>query len=116
MFVTIRRRFVGKYLNKNNINLIFKVAFPIVFLGLLIVCIRGGFKKFPINASWSYYTTKPLLNQSAVNSSWNFIKALTESEEIMENPYIFFDEQTEKKLVNSLYADSDSTAFILTNN
>ena len=73
------------------------ILFFLNFLGL-----RGGLQTFPIDRSWSYFSEKTLLNQAAVNSSWNFMAALTEKEEITDNPYQYFEKNKCNQIFNSL--------------
>jgi len=79
-----------------------KMVFVVSFFLLVFVGLRGGAQTFPINRSWSYFSEKTLLNQAAVNSSWNALAALTESNEIEANPYNFFNAEKENRIFKSL--------------
>ncbi len=76
--------------------------FFVLLLPLLIIGIRGGFQIFPIDRSWSYYSEKPLLNQAAVNSTWNCLASLVEKEEVAVNPYIYMNDSTSQHIFDQL--------------
>jgi phosphoglycerol transferase MdoB-like AlkP superfamily enzyme len=40
-------------------------------LGLTFLSVRGGWQLAPISQSMSYFSSKPILNHAAVNTSWN---------------------------------------------
>ncbi|NVN96333.1 MAG: sulfatase-like hydrolase/transferase [Bacteroidetes bacterium] len=92
-----------------------KLIFFSLFLPLLIIGIRGGIQIFPIDRSWSYFSEKPLLNQAAVNSTWNCLASLVEKEELSKNPYKYMDDSTSKLFFTQLTAatplDSTSSVF-----
>lgn len=72
-----------------HINWAIKSGFAILLLFFVFVGIRGGLQTFPIDRSWSYFSDKTLLNQAAVNSTWNAMAAITEKDEFEVNPYNF---------------------------
>ncbi|MDL2315193.1 sulfatase-like hydrolase/transferase [Bacteroidales bacterium OttesenSCG-928-C19] len=115
LLVWIYLRFISKNLKKEGkYPLVFSIAFPVLFLGLLFIGARGGLQSWPINARVAYFSKQPLMNLSSVNSFWNFLDVLRTKEDLQENPYSYFDDNEMNRIVNDLYAVQDSTTFILT--
>lgn len=54
---------------------------------LCLLAIRGGPQDDPINKSWSWFSTKPVLNQAAMNSMWNLMEVVVKPAEFEGNPY-----------------------------
>ncbi len=110
--------FYNKFINVDfKLNIVKWYKKTVLIILLLFSCflgLRGGLQTFPIDRSWSYFSEKTLLNQSAVNSSWNFVAALSEKEEFEVNPYQFFDNNKCNAIFDSLtqYVN-DSTISIL---
>jgi len=91
-----------------------KILFIILIPLILIIGVRGGFQKFPMDKTWVYYSTHSVLNQTALNGSWNFTKTLLEPKQLKENPYNYFSREEAKQLLNELLAvNSDSVVSIL---
>jgi phosphoglycerol transferase MdoB-like AlkP superfamily enzyme len=88
------------------------VFFP-VFIFIDIILIRGGFQLAPINQSSVYFSDKPLLNHTAVNTEWNLIHSFIENHFSNENPYRYYDSKEAENKVHALYTESDSTLKIL---
>jgi len=100
----------------NEIKKVKKVLLSIVLLIISFVGLRGGLQTFPIDRSWSYFSEKTLLNQAAVNSTWNFFASFTEKEEFDKNPYNFFNNTEVEKIFASLTTkEQDKTISILNN-
>ncbi len=43
----------------------------LLLLGITFLCIRGGWQLAPISQSMAYFSSRPILNHAAVNTSWN---------------------------------------------
>lgn len=74
---------------------------PVVFL-LLFIGIRGGVQLAPINQSFAYFSSRPFLNDAAVNTLWNLAFSLTKNQK--SNPYLFYDQEWASHQLDSLYA------------
>lgn len=83
---------------------------------LLLTGIRGGWKRFPISESISYFSTRSILNDAAVNPTWNLIRSLlSHYSHERYNPYTYFPDAEAHRIVDSLYHfPKDTTAFVLT--
>ncbi len=54
-----------------------------IWLPLSVLALRGGLQVAPINQSFAFFSKYPGLNYAAINSTWNFIFTLTESQDEM---------------------------------
>ncbi len=105
-FIRLKGSFKGSHWLK-------KIIFFILLIPLLALGIRGGFQIFPIDRSWSYFSEKPILNQAAVNSTWNCLASLVEKEEVSTNPYKYMDDSTAQIIFNQLTSiEKDSNTYI----
>jgi len=103
-----------KYIHiKNPISIdhwYIKIIFFLLLFAVIVLGIRGGFQIFPIDRSWSYFSEKPLLNQAAVNSTWNCLASLVEKEEVVTNPYQYMSDSASQAIFDQLTAvEKDST-------
>ncbi|SFV34102.1 LTA synthase family protein [Thermoflavifilum thermophilum] len=83
---------------------------------LLFTGIRGGWKRFPISESISYFSTHSMLNDAAVNPTWNLVRnLLSHYSHERYNPYHYFSDAEAHQIVDSLYAvPKDTIPTILT--
>jgi phosphoglycerol transferase MdoB-like AlkP superfamily enzyme len=79
----------------------------------LIIPIRGGFQLAPMNESAVFYSTNPLLNNTAVNVPWNFIHSLLEKNYETLNPYITGSETRTAEIIKMLYESHGKSEKIL---
>lgn len=49
----------------------------LLVLGLTFLSVRGGWQLAPISQSMAYFSSKPILNHAAVNTSWNLAQDVT---------------------------------------
>jgi phosphoglycerol transferase MdoB-like AlkP superfamily enzyme len=114
--------FLSKYVidfgfKKPDAPLILKPVIIVLLLGLNLVIIRGGLQLAPIAQSNAYFSDKPILNQSALNTEWNLIQNVVENVQSPGNPYLFMPPQQAAALVDSMYAvKKDTTLHILNTN
>jgi phosphoglycerol transferase MdoB-like AlkP superfamily enzyme len=114
-FILIRfyQRFFSFKLNLKS-KIFFKILFIVCVPFALIIGIRGGFQTFPLDRSWVYFSRHSVLNQAALNSSWNFIHAVIDPVELKENPYRFFSDEQADQYVKKLHdVSNDSTPYFL---
>ncbi len=79
------------------------ILFFMVFLGALIIPIRGGFGVAPINAGAVYFSDKMFLNHTAINAVWN-VGTSAFAQRPLKNPYEFGDPAEAKSVVDTLTA------------
>lgn len=66
-----------------------RIAVAVLFPVLCIIALRGGPQDDPINKSWSWYSSRPVLNLAALNSVWNALEIAVQPAEFEANPYTY---------------------------
>lgn len=91
------------------------VAFFPIWLGLLIVGLRGGLQEIPINQSAAYFTNHPLINVAGVNSLWNLGNVYFQNQNsLVNNPYKTMSDEKASFLFNEIYkTEIDSSTQML---
>ena len=87
--------------------------FIIVFMGCLIIPIRGGFQLAPLNQSSVYFSTNNYANHAAINASWNFLHSLVSKGSSGKNPYQYLAQQKVKQVTDSLYSAQGATLQVI---
>lgn len=87
---------------------------PITLL-LLFLGIRGGIREIPISSSVSYFCNYNILNLTAVNTLYNLMENILDTNKIgQENPFQYIDENEANQRVKMLHqTECDSTISIL---
>jgi len=93
---------------QNKLRLI-TAALLLLFMGFLIIPIRGGLQLAPLNQSSVYFSTNNYANHVAINASWNFLHSLVSKESSGKNPYQYLSVQHVKETVDSLYSGISTT-------
>ncbi|MDD4847363.1 MAG: LTA synthase family protein [Bacteroidales bacterium] len=84
--------------------------FWIIGNGLLLIGMRGGIGETPISQSDCFFSQHQILNDAAVNPSWNLLHScLNFSQLNKENPFVFMDDEKAKSIVDSLYMTSSDS-------
>ncbi|ADY51889.1 sulfatase [Pseudopedobacter saltans DSM 12145] len=98
---------------KNKTGTVSKALISLLILGFTFLGIRGGWKIAPMNPSQVYFSDKPILNHSALNTNWllmsNYVKKAD-----TKNPFLYFSQEKADSLVKNLYTPTvDTTLRIL---
>lgn len=80
-----------------------------VFGGLLLLTIRGGLGKMPINESAVYYSSYPFNNHVATNAAWHTIHSLIESRSTV-NHYRYFNDESARAITSTLLQGREDTS------
>ncbi len=92
----------------------YKIFISSFLIGLNFLFIRGGIQDTPINQSMAYFSSKQILNQSALNTEWNLFDNIFENLRAAHNPYVYFKPKFADSLSRSLYLQkADTTIHIL---
>jgi len=95
-------------------RLSYKLTISAFLLLLNLFFMRGGLQPSPINQSMAYFSSKQILNQSALNTEWNLFDNIFENLKALHNPFVYFEPKFADSLSRSLYADkADTTLHIL---
>ncbi len=70
----------------------------LIWLGALIIPIRGGFQSIPLNQSNVYFSKTMFANHASVNFMWNFINAVSQETD-KSNPYQYYTANRAKKII-----------------
>jgi phosphoglycerol transferase MdoB-like AlkP superfamily enzyme len=81
----------------------------LLFMGCLIIPIRGGFQLAPLNQSSVYFSTNNYANHAAINASWNFLHSVVSKGASGKNPYQYLSAQQAKETTDSLYSGASTT-------
>ncbi|UCH14535.1 MAG: sulfatase-like hydrolase/transferase [Bacteroidales bacterium] len=84
----------------------------LLILPSLIIPVRGGFDTSPVNLSAAYFHENSFANHAAVNLLWNIGFSFT-NEETSSNPFIYYEEDEAKNIVERIYVNGGETNIIL---
>lgn len=76
-----------------------RITVAVLVPGLCMIAMRGGVQDLPISKSWSWLSTRPVLNQAAMNSMWNLMEVAAKPAEFTSNPYDFMPRADAQRLV-----------------
>ncbi len=83
-------------------NAFVKLFASVLLLGLTFLSVRGGTGVAPMNVSRAYFSNEPILNHSAINTTWLLIaECLKRSDNSMH--YVYFSDAEANKVVADLY-------------
>lgn len=88
----------------------------LLVLGLTFLSVRGGWQLAPISQSMAYFSSKPILNHAAVNTSWNLAQDVTNNLAGNAGDFYYLPESRVDSILH-VYQSGDSLARteILTN-
>ena len=78
----------------------------IIFMGVLIIPIRGGLQLAPINQSSVYFSTNNFANHAAINATWSFFHGVTNRTSSTHNPYNYLPILRAQQITDSLHHSS----------
>jgi phosphoglycerol transferase MdoB-like AlkP superfamily enzyme len=85
----------------------------LLFLGSLIIPIRGGFQLAPLNQSSVYFSRNNFANHAAINASWNFLHSVVSKGTLNSNPYQYLSPQRAKAITDSLYSHAAASEAVI---
>ncbi|MEI8204613.1 MAG: LTA synthase family protein [Bacteroidota bacterium] len=99
-------------------NIVWGIIFALCTPLLLLTGIRGGWQAIPITQSQSWYSRFVILNDAAVNPTWNlFVNILSNQQFLKHNPFESMPDADAKKIVDQIHhIKQDTTINILTTN
>jgi phosphoglycerol transferase MdoB-like AlkP superfamily enzyme len=90
------------------------MLFLMIFLGSLLIPIRGGIGIAPINAGTVYFSQDIFVNHTAINVTWNVGSSVINRKQT-RNPYNYGDPDEAAKLAGSLTVSGGKTEKLLNN-
>jgi phosphoglycerol transferase MdoB-like AlkP superfamily enzyme len=85
----------------------------LLFMGSLIIPIRGGFQLAPLNQSAVYFSTNTYANHTAVNATWNFLHSVASKGASGKNPYQYLSSERMQHITDSLFSGNSATQFLI---
>src|SRR5687767_12589012 len=92
-----------------------QVVIVLIFAGLLIIPVRGGFQLSPLNQSSVFFSNNQFANNAALNASWNFMYSVTLMNNLSKNPYEYMDQGTANGIVKKLFESEDKPGQLIIN-
>lgn len=83
----------------------------LLFLGSLIIPIRGGLQLAPLNQSSVYFSKISLANQVALNPVFNFFQSLSKIK-VTTNPFNYYNKNELDSLLKPIYANINNTKIV----
>jgi len=87
----------------NNKYRVVQALLVILFIGALIIPIRGGFQLSPLNQSSVFFCNNQYANNAAVNASWNFMFSGIQMNQLNKNLYEYMKNEEVDAIVNPLF-------------
>jgi phosphoglycerol transferase MdoB-like AlkP superfamily enzyme len=103
-------RFLEPSLGKDLQVSWFVIPMMVFVTALMIVPIRGGFDRSPLNHSSVSFSENYYANQAAFNYFWSFAYDLIEINDL-ENPAVYMDENLSSRLVTENFLVNDTISF-----
>ena len=110
--------FSNPYEKKNHFIRIITSLFGFVVLGISsFLLLRGGIQQIPLNINSAIYSNKPVLNDLAVNTPYNFAKSyLIYNKTNLDDFIPKMDAASANRITKKLYNYTDNTSIQLLNN
>lgn len=89
------------------------IPWALLLTASLIIPIRGGLGKSPMNQSTVYFSENNFANISAVNACWNFFNSLTNRAYNKVNPYAYLPKDEIEKAMKELFQTKGNATPIL---
>ena len=101
------------FLSSRN-NIVIKIIKLPIFLGVLLLIIRGGWGDVPLNTSDAYFSKHIILNDVTVNPNWNVLQSIIKSKNSFKgNPYKKYTDLESETFNQRIRAQENSESFTL---
>jgi len=113
--IWVFNRFFFQKLYGKKQGLLAKIFFIFLLSGFIFLGMRGGTQEIPISQSQSYYSQKDVLNDLAVNATWNLAFSVLHTMEISDkNIFEAYPREEAEAIVKSLHiVEKDTTISII---
>ncbi len=99
-----------------SLGMVSKAVLSLALTGLIIIGMRGGLQRVPLNRNWVFHSPHAVLNYASLNGIWNFIDLLAKPVDPETNPYAYFEKEKAETLLKSMHlTPADSTTYITSN-
>jgi len=100
---------------ENNKYRVIQALLIILFIGGLIIPIRGGFQLSPLNQSSVFFCNNQYANNAAVNASCNFMFSAIQMNQLNKNLYEYMKNEEVEAIVNPLFEAEGKTEQVINN-
>lgn len=105
----IYRRFFDKKIGIQTPGFrIYRPALSLLLLVVLVIPLRGGIQKIPINVSDVYFSHKLYADHAAINLPWNIMASVLQLDK-SKNPFNYMSNEEAARRVEKMYADTSLT-------
>ncbi|HEY5968890.1 MAG TPA: sulfatase-like hydrolase/transferase [Chitinophagaceae bacterium] len=98
---------------ENNKYRFVQALLVLLFIGALIIPIRGGFQLSPLNQSSVFFCNDQYANNAAVNASWNFMFSAIQMNQHNKNLYVYMKNEEVDAIVNPLFEAEGKTEQVI---
>jgi len=98
--------------NKVHFNIIKKTLLYLVIFVLLIIGVRGGIQLAPMNPSFAYFSKHDILNNAAINPTWNLAYSILEQPKNRDYYLQFTSDEVDSLLYDYRLLNSSDTSSI----
>ncbi|HEV8271458.1 MAG TPA: sulfatase-like hydrolase/transferase [Chitinophagaceae bacterium] len=97
------------FLLENNKYRFVQTLLVVLFLGALIIPIRGGFQLSPLNQSSVFFSNNQYANNAAINASWNFMFSVIQMNQLNKNLYEYMKSEEADAIIRPLFEGEGKT-------
>lgn len=95
---------LGKKITSLQLSVISKICCLLLLSAIAFLWLRGGLRPIPRNQSDAYFCQDKIYNIAVLNSTWNFIDVIVQSQRIgAVNPYIKMSDDKARHLLEELF-------------
>src|SRR4030095_5654771 len=85
----------------------------LLFIGALIIPIRGGFQLSPLNQSSVYFCNSQYANNAAINAPWNFMFSVIQLNQLNKNLYEYMTNEEADAIIKPLFETEGKTEQVI---
>jgi phosphoglycerol transferase MdoB-like AlkP superfamily enzyme len=112
--VVVFTKFFFSFLQPVFTPWLFRISGFLLMLALLVVLMRGGMQKLPMNESLVSFSNDDFINQATINPAWHLANDIYRAGIFQGNPFAVYPDSIAKKNVEELFSCSpDSFPHIL---
>lgn len=105
----VYRFFHTSYFNSTS-SPVARIALSLGIAGLLVVGMRGGLQRVPLNRNWVFHSPQAVLNYASLNGVWNIVDILTHPPDALVNPYTYFQPAEAKSIMTAMHHTEKDTS------
>lgn len=106
LFSFCMRRYINRfaYLLQHPHRLTVQAILVVIWMGMMIIPLRGGFQLAPLNQSTVFFSNNHFSNLAAINAPWNFMHDVMHRQDESKNPFTYMEDAEAIRIADSIYA------------